>query len=50
MSRTRKLVVAIALLIAPVVTTGCSDIAGPSDQSAPSFDSKCTAEGQGSVC
>ena len=49
MSRTRKLAIAIALLIAPAVMTGCSDTAGPSDQSAPAFDTGCT-ETQGTVC
>jgi hypothetical protein len=49
MSRTRKIVIAIALLVAPAVMTGCADVAGPSESTAPSFDSRCT-ESQGVVC
>jgi hypothetical protein len=48
MSRTRTIIVAIALLAAPVVT-GCADAAGPSEPNVPSFDSSCT-ESQGVVC
>lgn len=49
MSRIRSIVIAIALLAAPAVMTGCADAAGPSEQTAPAFDKDCT-ETQGSVC
>ena len=49
MSNARKLVVAVALLVASAAMTACSDIAAPSEQSVPAFDTQCT-ESQGSVC
>ena len=49
MSRTHKFLLALALLVTPLAVAGCTDSAGPSEPSAPAFDTGC-AEGQGSVC